>query len=327
MPLVLSIYGAQLQTNSLRLRVAQIVRPYHQGDTVSFLFDVFLIALILTSVFAVVMSTVESFANRYQQSLWLFEIFTITVFTVEYLVRVWSCVEDDSSNQSHWRKRWNYVRSPMAIIDLIAIVPFYLGFFIELDLRSVRVVRLLRIGKLGRYSRAMEMLLQVLRMEFKILLSVVALLLVLMLIASTGIYLIESKVQPDVFGSIPQAMWWAMATLTTVGYGDVTPITPLGKFFAGSITILSMGMVALPAGILASSFSEQLRVRRELYAAKLLESLQDGVIDDRESAELERLRERINLSEEDARHMLQALRHSHKHPSARHCPHCGKDLQ
>jgi len=147
-----------------------------------------------------------------------------------------------------------------------------------------------------------------------------------MVIASSGIYLIEHQVQPDKFGSIPQAMWWAMATLTTVGYGDVTPITPLGKFFGGTITVISMAMVALPAGILASSFSEQLRKRRDTFSAKVIEAFADGVLSTKELNELEKLRKTLGLERQDAEALFNLILKQRTPKELKTCPHCGKAI-
>jgi voltage-gated potassium channel len=147
---------------------------------------------------------------------------------------------------------------------------------------------------------------------------------VVLIMASCGIYLIEHDVQPDKFGSIPDAMWWAMATLTTVGYGDVVPITPLGRFFGGVITMLSMGMVAIPTGLLASSFAEQLRKRREVFHEAVLHSLIDGHVDEEERAHLEALRVELGLSAAEANQAIKVMTSKRVH--SQYCRHCGHKL-
>jgi voltage-gated potassium channel len=208
----------------------------------------------------------------------------------------------------------------MALIDLLAILPFYLTLSLSVDLRFLRVVRLLRIFKLTRYSSAMTVLLSVLREESSSLFAALFVLLVLLMLASSGIYLIEHEIQPDAFGSIPDSMWWAMATLTTVGYGDVTPITPLGKFFGGCITVIGMGMVALPAGILASAFSDYIHRSRREYKSKLSQYLRDGDVSEEEKEELEELRNNLGLSPEDAQLIFTAATRHVKRQII--CPHC-----
>lgn len=309
-----------------RRRVAEILQAKRQNDPVGSVFDGILIILILLNVVAVVVATVGDIQREFHQELLIFEVFSVCVFSVEYLCRVWSSVEFDDTGEAKWKIRLRYIFTPMALIDLAAILPFYLGLFVSLDLRVLRIIRLIRVAKLSRYSSAMQLLLDVFRKEHRVLLASLSLLLMLMIIASSGIYLIENAVQPDHFGSIPQAMWWAMATLTTVGYGDVTPITPLGKFFAGTITVLSMAMVALPAGILASSFSEQLRKKRDRFRAKVKQVIADGVVDGKELNELEALRKQLGIEREDAEELFALINVQRKTKSHVKCPHCGKSL-
>lgn len=311
---------------SIRRRAAEILQAKRRSDPVGIAFDWFLIALILLNVAAVIIATVGEIQVQYNAQLAIFEIFSVVVFSIEYLCRVWSSVEFSDSDIPPWKARLKYIFSPFAIIDLVAILPFYLGLFINLDLRVLRIFRLVRVAKLTRYSNAMQMLLDVFRQEHRVLLASLSLLLMLMIIASSGIYLIENSIQPEHFGSIPQAMWWAMATLTTVGYGDVTPITPLGKFFAGTITVLSMAMVALPAGILASSFSEQLRKRRDKFRAKVKTALLDGVLDSKELGELEHLRKELGIEREDAEELFSLINLQRFSKNLKNCPHCGKPL-
>ena len=186
-----------------------------------------------------------------------------------------------------------FALSPGAIIDLLAILPFYLSFFIGIDLRFLRAFRLVRVFKLTRYSTTMQVILGVIRAEL---------------------------------GSIPAAMWWAMATLTTVGYGDAIPITPAGQLFGSCITLIGVGMVALPAGILASGFSEQLRRSREQWEDQLAAAMEDGVMDGKEHQALEDLRQRLGISAEDAELLHRAYLRDHTTPEER-CPHCQGQIE
>ena len=286
-----------------------------------------LVLLILLNVAAVMAVSVNRIYIKYTDFFDAFEVFSVGIFSLEYLLRVWSVPAlDEDKHVSLGRKRLNYLLSPMALIDLLAILPFYLGLFIQLDLRFLRIIRLIRVVKLGRYSQAMQMLLTVFREEYRVLLAALFILLILMVVASSGIYLIEHDVQPDNFGSIPQAMWWAMATLTTVGYGDVTPITPLGKLFGGTITVISMAMVALPAGILASSFSEQLRKRRDKFRASIKAALSDGELDLHELEQLDVLRRSLDIDKEDAEELFKLIHMQKHHSTPECCPHCGERI-
>jgi len=225
-----------------------------------------LMLLIVLNVAAVIVESVQSIYTAYQIPFYYFEIVSVAIFSVEYIARIWSAPQRHELRAlTPMQARFKYAVSPMALIDLAAIAPFYLSMLIAIDLRFLRALRLLRLFKFTRHSRALQLLGSVLRTEGSNLLAAFSVLFVLLILASSGMYFIESHYQPDHFGSIPEAMWWAMATLTTVGYGDVTPITGWGRFFGGLITIIGMGMVALPAGILASGFAEQLAQRRQNF--------------------------------------------------------------
>ena len=291
--------------------------------------DGFLVTLILLNVLAIILESVPSFAAAYRQTFEQFELFSVLVFTFEYVTRIYCCVftrVNMSKHKAHWKIRLKYLFTPLALFDLIAILPFYLALFFNLDLRFLRAFRILRIFKLSRYSKAMQLLLLVLKEEKKSLAAAFSILFVVLILASCGIYLIENDIQPDKFGTIPDAMWWAMATLTTVGYGDVTPVTAWGKLFGGLITIVSMGMVALPAGILASGFIDQMERRRQRFNIMLQQVLQDGHIDEREEQLLEFLRIKLGINKDEAEILLElAKKNQPKHPSF--CPHCGGELQ
>ncbi|BDF95352.1 MULTISPECIES: ion transporter [Pseudoalteromonas] len=310
---------------NLRQRTALLLEGNGEYRQIGHIIDIFLITLIMVNVIAIVLESVVTLAHHYKQAFLILEIGSVSIFAVEYLLRFWSCVdrvEYKSLECSDFKRRLKYLISPLAIIDLLAILPTLLMMFITFDLRFLRVFRLLRIFKLTRYSRAMQLLLQSFREESGSLIAAFFIMAVVLILASCGIYLIEHDVQPDKFGSIPAAMWWAMATLTTVGYGDVVPVTPLGRIFGGVITLLSMGMVAIPTGLLASSFSEQLRKRRVLFCDAVHECLHDGKLDDDQLEHLEHLRCKLGLSKQEANKAIKSQL------SARtknlYCRHCGE---
>lgn len=313
------------QRKTLRRRAAEILQPERPTDRWSTYVDWFLIVLITLNVADVVLESVPQFRNAYRTQMHWFELFSIAVFTVEYMLRMWCCV-DVAANEKrpHWRVRLAYFISPMALIDLVAILPFYLSFFIAIDLRFLRVIRILRVFKLTRYSMAMQLILSVFREEMSSFVAAFSMLLTLLVMAASGIYLIEHDIQPEHFGSIPQAMWWAMATLTTVGYGDVTPITAGGKFFGGAITVISMGMVALPAGILASGFNIQMQRRQQKFNILLKDILRDGIVTDTEWNDLELLRKELDLDKEESELLIQLA--ENKKQASVDCPHCGNTV-
>lgn len=232
------------------------------GDTrkgrAGFVFNALLAGLIVLNLTAVVLETLEPLSSQYASLFHGFLLFSIAAFTIEYLVRVLVCTRHRAGRYAHpITGRLRYLISPLALLDLLAILPFYLSMAAVIDLRFLRVFRLLWILKAMRYLRAMATLDVVLRRERGTLLTILVLLLSMIFAASTLVYFFERDVQPDNFGSIPHAMWWGIATLTTVGYGDVVPQSPLGKVLGGLIMLAGIAMFAMPAGILAAAFAEE----------------------------------------------------------------------
>lgn len=244
-------------------RILSTINKAEEQDQISRGFDIFIMVLIVLNVLAVIIETVEPIYNKYYTLFYNFELFTIVVFSCEYVVRVWTCTLIERYSHPVWG-RLRYITSLEAIIDLLAILPFYLPFFITTDarvLRILRLFRLLRVFKLGRYSVAFQLIINVLKKRKEELFITLTLLVVMLILAASLMYYIEHEAQPDVFTSIPATMWWAIATLTTVGYGDVFPITPLGKLLGSFIAILGIGIFALPTGIIATSFERELAER------------------------------------------------------------------
>lgn len=248
----------------------------------------------------VILETVETLYLQYEKHFKYFELFSVTIFSIEYIGRLWSCVENKTKNQSNTKVRLKYILSFSAIIDAIAILPSLLAFlFPTVDLRFVRALRIFRLLKFSRYSNSINTLLVVLWDQRKSLGAAFFILFIVLIISSSGMYIVEKDIQPEKFGSIPQSMWWSIVTLTTVGYGDVYPVTSMGKFFGSIIIILGIGTVALPSGILASAFTEYTRRNQQKYEDKLKFMLSDNIIDDDERKELDELSEKLNLSDED----------------------------
>ena len=294
-----------------------------QGRRVNML----LIALISLNVVAIILESEPQIHQQFKTVFWVFEIFSVIVFTIEYLIRVWCSIDlEDNRDDSPVVGRIKYMLSPMALIDLASILPFYLSLYLVIDLRILRILRMMRMFKLTRYSRALSALLDVLQKESDALFAAAAVLLMMLVLAATGIYFLENDIQQEAFGSIPKAMWWAVVTLTTLGYGDVVPITNMGKFFAGVIGLIGVGMLALPAAILANGFAENLNQRRQKYNLFIAHYLRDGHIDDEERWELEKLRKELGLESDDALHLIDNMMRQHRRRKDDHCPHCGKSL-
>ena len=249
---------------------------------------------------SVIIETVDSIFYRYEKAFLYFEFFSVIIFTIEYVSRFWSCVSEKNGAESNLKKRIKYVISLPALIDAIAILPSFLALlYPTIDLRFIRALRIIRLLKFSRYSSSINSLLSVLWDQRRSFGAAYFILFIALIVSSSGMYLVEKNVQPEKFGSIPHAMWWAIVTLTSVGYGDVTPITPLGKIFGSIIIILGILTVALPSGILAAAFTDFTRRNQQKYEDELKLMLEDDVIDDKERQELKRLSERLNLSEGD----------------------------
>jgi voltage-gated potassium channel len=242
-------------------RIYEIMEIAKENDGASRAFNIFMMSLITLSIGAVILETVKSVESQFVHFFRIFDQISLVLFSAEYLLRLWSATSNPRFAHPVWG-RVRYIFTPLALIDLIAILPFYLPFFLPFDLRvmrAFRLFRLLRVLKLTRYSESMRVLGNVVRAKREELFICIFIGLVFLVIASSLMYFIEHEVQPDRFPNIPAAMWWGVVTLTTVGYGDVYPITPLGRIIGGMVAVLGIGMFALPAGILASGFADEIR--------------------------------------------------------------------
>ena len=284
----------------------------------------FLMTLIVANVLAVILESVQPVYQRSGTWFESFEVVSVAIFTLEYFARLWVCVEAGAGDGS-WRERLRYLVTPMALIDLLAVLPFYLSAFVPMDMRFLRALRLLRVFKLSRYSMAMDLLVTVIRNELAVMASAMFVMLIIVIVAASGIYLIERESQPEAFQSIPQAIWWAAVTLTTVGYGDVVPVSVGGKIFGLFITIAGVGMVALPAGILASGFSQELLKRRDAYRLEIRESLAAGELSDDDLHKLKDKRVDMGIDRREANLILRRETTEHATPFA--CPHCGEPIR
>lgn len=247
----------------IKKRIWEIVEPAKPGDKLSHYFDIGLMALIILNVIAVVVESVKSVEEQYGDYFYLFETFSVIIFSLEYVARVWGCTLIERFSHP-LTGRIRYLLQPMVIIDLLAILPFYLPIF-GIDLRVIRAFRLfriIRIFKLGRYSKAFQMLGKVLVGKKEEMTITIVALFFLIIISASLMFYAENEAQPEQFSSIPATIWWSVVTLTTVGYGDVFPVTIFGKIIAGIISILGIGMVALPAGIISAGFVEEMSKRK-----------------------------------------------------------------
>jgi len=244
---------------NVRKRVYEIIETANPGDRSSRFVDLTILALILVNVGALILQSVPRFDARYSVMFQNLESISLILFSAEYILRLWACVESKSySNPVLGRVR--FIFTPMALVDLAAVLPAFLG----LDARFVRILRLL---KLSRYIRAMRVFQRVLIRKRVELMVTLIIILILLIFTSCLMYLAEREANASQFGSIPAAMWWSIVTLTTVGYGDASPVTPLGQAFAGLVAILGIGMFALPTSILGAAFLEEVNGQAAAKAA------------------------------------------------------------
>ncbi len=250
---------------AFKKRVFEIISKAEDGDLASSVFDWSIMFLIALSIFSIILESFSSIYAKWHSTFQIFEYVSVAVFTIEYILRIWTA---DLLYPDSKHPRLKYIFSFMAIIDLLAILPFYLPF-ISADLRFLRMMRLfrlfrlLRVFKLGRYFEALQVIMKVIRTSGPQLVMSVALCFFVMLFSAIIMYTVENPVQPEQFPNVVSSLWWAMCTLTTVGYGDVYPITAVGKFFASVISLVGIGIIAIPTGIIAAGFNHAIDKTQE----------------------------------------------------------------
>jgi len=227
--------------------------------------NAFIITLIVLNVIAVMLETVKPLHDKYERIFHYFDLVSVFIFTVEYVLRVWSCTHDPRYKGSI-KGRIKYMLTPGALIDLLAFLPTYFHAFLDFDLRILRLLRFFRFFRLFRltaYTRSAQMIFNVFKSRFNELLLSFVMVIFLIIIASCLLFFAEHYEQPDSFSSIPATMWWAVVTLTTTGYGDMTPHTAIGKVLAGTIMLSGVALFALPAGIITAGFLEEFRFSKK----------------------------------------------------------------
>ena len=220
----------------------------------------FIIILIILNVTAVILETVQSIHQKYFVFFRIFDMVSVFIFTIEYVLRVWSSNHDPRYKHSlHGRLR--YMVSTDALIDALAILPFYVHVMVGLDLRVLRILRLLRFFRLFRltsYMKSAKVVKNVFKSRANELKLSFVLISFVIIIASCLLYFAEHNAQPTVFSSIPATIWWATVTVTSIGYGDMVPVTTLGKTLSGLISLFGLAVFALPAGIITAGFLEEI---------------------------------------------------------------------
>lgn len=293
----------------VRRFVAGIFDRSKKPTTLSYAVNFFLFSLIILNVAAVTLESIASVRTRWQDQLTAFELVSVFIFTVEYLLRIWSAPEhQDLSGETGSQKRKAYIFSFTGVIDLLAILPYLLQLIgLSADTRMLRVLRLARLLKISHYTSALEDLMSAIYSERKAFLAALYLLILALFLSSSLIYVAENEVQPDVFSSIPETMWWSIVTLTTVGYGDVSPVTAVGKLIGAATAMMGVCSIALLTGIIGAGFSNQMSKKKAALALKVSEVLEDGVITNEEAAELARLQEKLDLSDDQMTAIISGL--------------------
>lgn len=297
------------KSRTFRSRLFALLEPTGHSGRLHVYVDNFIMFWVLLSIVCVVLESVQSVHSVLAFEFFVIDAVAFSIFTLEYVARLYTAPENPKLKK-RFSPHFSQVKTGQSIIDLLAILPFLLEHFIAttLDLRFLRVFRLLRLLKLTRYTSAVETLYIVVKREWQVIVaSVFVMLLLVVLTASLG-YLFEHEAQPDKFENIPQSIYWAVVTLASVGYGDISPITPMGRALTVVLALVGIGIFAIPAGLLASAFTDQLRIDRETFKHKLLHAFEHGELDAKARNMIAEETERLHLSEDDIKRLTHEAR-------------------
>ena len=293
----------------IQKRTSQLLSKGNVADKPSQYVDMILFILIVLNIAAVCLESVKHIGNEYKVAFNAFEFFSVVIFSIEYMLRVWSSpARNVLGNSPNIIKRMKYIFSFTGFVDFLAIIPSILPYFFGgLDLRWLRVLRLLRLLKISNYSSALEDFFSAIKADWRSFSAALYLMVIALFLSSALMYIAEHDSQPEKFSSIPETMWWGLITLTTVGYGDVSPVTPLGKIIGAFTAIMGVCTVALLTGIVASAFANQRAQKAAILEAEISQALSDGVISDDEAQKIEKLRKELNLSPEHSKSLVDIL--------------------
>ena len=294
---------------TFRQKVHALVFAGEYGGTLHNIFDMFIALWVVVSVVAVVLESVQTVHYVLNLQFVILDAVAVAVFTVEYCMRIYSCVEEPGFQRAVLG-RFKQARTPSVVIDFLAILPFFLEVFLHhlFDLRFLRVFRLARLLKLTRYTSATSTLTRVIVREWPVISAAAFVMLLLVVLTASLGYLFEHEAQPDKFENIPQSIYWAVVTLASVGYGDISPITPAGRAMTIILALLGIGIFAIPAALFSAAFSDELTKEREKLKRDLYEMLADGVISPDEAAIINREARRLHLRQNEVDHMIEKAR-------------------
>ena len=292
-----------------RARLYALLEPTGHSGILHRYLDNFIVFWVLVAILNAILESVESLQRVFATEMAVIDAIAFSIFGLEYLGR-WLAAPENPAWRHQRMPRLHFMRSPQAIIDLLAILPFLLERFLPwpIDLRFLRVFRLLRLLKLTRYTSATGTLYKVVRREGQVIFAAVFVMILLVVLTASIGYLFEHAAQPDKFENIPQSIYWAVVTLASVGYGDISPVTPMGRALTVVLSLLGIGIFAIPAGLLASAFTDQLRMDREALKHKLLHALEHGQLDPKAREWLSAETERLHLSPDDVKRLMDEAR-------------------
>jgi hypothetical protein len=305
---------------TFRQKIHALVFPSAYGGKLQSIFDTFIGVWVIISVAAVVLESVHSIHYLINLEFVILDTVAVGIFTIEYLMRMYSCVEEPRFRHG-FLGRFKQARQVSTLIDLLAILPFFLEVLLGhiLDLRFLRTFRLARLLKLTRYNDSTKILTTVIAREWPVI-SASAFIMILMVVMTASLgYVFEHEAQPEKFDNIPNSVYWAVITLASVGYGDISPITPIGRFMTVVMALLGIGIFAIPAALLASAFGDQLHKERELMKNNLRNMMKDGYLDETEAALLRVEAKRLHITVEELNVLLEQIhneRENAKHKSA-----------
>ncbi len=290
---------------TFRQKVHAIVYPSAYGGSLHTIFDTFIVIWVIVSVLAVILESVQGIHYLLNLEFIVLDAIAVSIFTLEYCLRMYCCVEEPGYQRAV-SGRLKMAKSTSSIIDILAIAPFFLEVFLHhlIDLRFMRVFRLLRLLKLSRYTGATQSLSKVIVREWPVMAASAFIMLLLVVMTASLGYLFEHEAQPDKFENIPQAIYWAVVTLASVGYGDISPITPAGRAMTIVLALIGIGIFAIPAALLSSAFSDQLKRDREALINTIYEMLADGHLDDKEVEYIKTESKRLHLTDEEIKILL-----------------------
>ncbi len=297
---------------TFRQKVHALVYTSAYGGTIHNIFEVFINVWVLISVTAVVLESVHSIDYILHLQFVILDTVAVAIFTVEYVMRIYSSVEEPGFKGAV-SGRLKQAKTPSTVIDLLAILPFFLEVFLHhlFDLRFLRIFRLARLLKLARGSDASAVMFKVIAREWPVLVAATFIMFLLVILTASLGYLFEHEAQPEKFENIPTAIYWAVITLASVGYGDISPVTPVGRAVTVVLSLVGIGIFAIPAALLASSFSDELVKKRELLKANIYDILKDGHISDEEASIIRSEAKRLHLTNAEINALLELVRKEH----------------